>query len=103
MNEETLNAFKEYEELKVKEREVTARLEELKPLIMPHVPEDKELQCDKGYFYLQSRTAYKYSTLVVNMDKELKEMKKMEERTGAAEPVTTPVLYYRSGKPEEKE
>lgn len=103
MNNDQLQAFQEYEELKAKAKEIDTRLEELKPFILPLVPEDKELQGKDGYFYIQKKAKWKYSSDIVSREKDLKKDKEREEANGTAEPTYTPILYYRSGTPPVKE
>lgn len=103
MTNEQQKAFEEYEQLKIEIREREARLEILKPIILPLVPEDKEMLTEKGYFYIQKKSKWKYSKELENKEKDLKKEKKREEAEGIAEVEYTPVLYYKTGIPEEKE
>lgn len=103
LNQETLDAFKQYEELKIQEREIAEKLKELQPKILPFVPEDKELQGDKGYFYIQKRPSWSYTKEVDDLEASLKGLKKQQQADGTAKVEYFPTLYYKTGTPEEKE
>lgn len=95
-------AFEEYAALKEEIRIREARLEELKTIILPLVPDDKEIQLESGYFYVQMKSKWTYTEATQLAEKELKKIKKKEEAHGLAKNTPMRVLYYRSGKIEEK-
>jgi len=99
MNPETIQNFQRYEELKIQVRALEKEIEELAPLIIEHVPEDKELQMDSGYFYIQKRAKYVYSPKVKELETQFKDQKKREEADGTAKASYTPTLYYKTGTP----
>jgi len=104
MDNEQKALFNRYEDIKTEIRKLETEAEEIAPKIISLVPEDKELQGEKGYFYIQKRNKWKYSPALTNAEKKLKEDKKREEADGTAEATATPVLYYKSGTiPEKKE
>ncbi len=89
-----------YEQLKGVVKEAEAELKKLQPLIITFVPEDKELLTDKGYFYIQKRSTWKYSESVEAEEEKLEQMKTDEKAKGIAEASYTNTLYYKSGRPE---
>lgn len=102
MNPEEAKLFAEYEELKILVREAESRMEEIKPQIIDLVPEDKALETEKGYFYIQKKANWKYSPSTAEKEKEVKALKKREEADGTAVNTPSNVLYYKSGKPEDE-
>ncbi len=98
--EETTSAFLEYEELKSKAKFIEKRLKELQPLIMPHIPEGKEIQGKSGKFYIQARTTYKFSANVENAQAKVDELKAEEKAKGIATAQVSETLYYKEESPE---
>lgn len=101
MTPEQIKLFGEYEALKIMIRDAEERLEEIKPQIIDLVPEDKEFETERGYFYIQQKAKWTYSPSTQEMEKAVKEEKKQEEADGTAVKSTSKVLYYKTGKPEE--
>lgn len=97
MKPETVKHLLEYEEIKLSIKEKEARLEELKPLILPEIPADKEIEAKYGSFTLKAKSKWKYSDATTTLEKEVKERKKTEEADGTAEQLPgTPYIEYRS-------
>lgn len=96
-----LALFKEYEELKTRIRSDEERVKELVPLLLPLVPEDKELQGEKGYFYIQKRPEWTFSSEVKSREADVKKLKEEEKARGVAKVSYAPTLYYKSGRPED--
>lgn len=78
-------------------------MKKLQPLILPLVPEDKELLTEKGYFYIQMRPNWTYTEETEMMEERLKSIKKDEVAKGIATAEYSPTLYYKSGRPEPRE
>lgn len=95
MDKEIQGYFREYEELKVLQKETEARLEVLKPKIMPYVPDDKEMAGETGVFYIQYRPRWIYSPAIAAQEAALKESKADEEAKGVARKEQSASLYYR--------
>lgn len=96
---DALALFKEYEELKTRMRADEVRIKELVPLLLPFVPEDKELQGETGYFYIQKRPEWTFSKRVKALEADVKKAKEEEKAKGEAKVSYVPTLYYKSGKP----
>jgi hypothetical protein len=93
----------EYEQLKIKEREIKERLEILHPIVSTFIPEGQNVQMKEGYFYIQMRKTWKFSETATQAKKNLKTMEESEKADGTATAKEEPTLYYRSGTPEEHE
>ena len=99
-------ALLKYAELKIQASKIEAELEFLKPEVLKSVAEirgDSEdpvaLQEFPGYsFTLQNRKTWKYSGIVADLDKRLKERKKTEEANGDATFEEKPQLMFLSPK-----
>lgn len=85
-----------YEELKIQEREIKTKLDELKPDVLALIPEGKKITTDKGEFYIINRKKYTYSAGTQQKEKDLKAVKKDEEREGTAVAEDLQVLTYKS-------
>lgn len=101
MTPDQLSNLQRYENLKIEIREREEEIERLKPLILPLIPEDKELLTEKGYFYIQNRPVWIFTEDVENKEKELKKLKASEKARGIATQEPSPTLYYKSGRPED--
>lgn len=97
---DTIALFKEYEERKTRIRADEERIKELVPILLPFVPEDKELQGEKGYFYIQKRPEWTFSKAVKSLEADVKKTKEQEKAKGVATVEYVPTLYYKSGKPD---
>lgn len=97
---ETLQA---YESLKRQEKSIKQQLEELKPLVLDIVPEDKEIALEFGTIVRSpGRISWKYSTQIKQREEALKEDKKLEEQNGTAKAVYgDPFVTYREKETEE--
>ena len=93
--------LKEYEQWKGVAREAEAKIKELAPQILPLIPEDKEVEGDAGFFYIQKRPKWSYSEGVKTEEESLKKRKAQEEADGTAKVSYTPILYYKSKKDED--
>ena len=98
MNEETKKAFSKYEDLKIQEKEIKTKIDELKPIIINAIPEETEIDGEHGYFSVQPRSKWKHSSALEAKEKSLKEEKKKEIAEGIAIETKTPVLFYRQEK-----
>lgn len=99
MNPDQLSSLQRYETLKLEIKEREEELERLKPVVLPLIPEDKELLTEKGYFYIQNRPTWTFTKSVEDHEKELKKMKAQEKARGIATSVDVPTLYYAVGRP----
>ena len=95
--------FNRYEVLKGTIKEAEDELKKLQPLIIPLVPEDKELLTPNGYFYIQKRSSYKYSEALEAEEEKLEQHKADEKAKGIAEVTFKNTLYYKTGRPEPRE
>lgn len=99
---EIIDKMKRYEDLKIEVKKMTEEIDLLKEEIQPYIPEDKEVQSDRGYFYIQKRPTWKYSPEVDEKEKDLKKLKAHEQAAGIAEVTMVPTLYYKEGAPDEE-
>lgn len=100
---EMVSNLQRYEELKSKVKECEDEIKKLQPIIMSIVPEDKELLTDKGFFYLQKRSTWKFSEAVEAEEEKLEQMKLDEKGKGIAKAEIKNTLYYKTGRPEVRE
>lgn len=97
----TESLFQEYAELKVKEREVEERLNELKPQV---IEEMKGAGLDKqptplGNFTIQMSKKWKFSAEVNEAESRVKKLKEQEKADGIAECTEVPELKFFHAKP----
>ena len=98
MAEDNNAKFLEYEELKIQEKQVAARLKELKEELTPLVSEDEKVNCRYGVIELKSKvfpTSWKYSPETTQMAKDLKEKQAEEVAKGIAVGTPTTYIEYR--------
>ena len=99
MNEDIKNKFFEYEELKIKEKQIKARLEELKVDLIEVIPDDTPIEARHGKFVKKTKMTWVYSPDTIRMEDELKERQKEEKQTGDAEEVVSSVfIEYRENR-----
>ena len=97
MPSEIVDALEEYEELKIKAKEIDKRLEELKEIILPAMPEEP-INGHKGYFEMKKKTTWKYSPELTQEAEELKKKQGDEVAKGIATAKITTFLQYNEGK-----
>lgn len=90
----TEKAFEEYEELKLTEKRVAARLKELQPMLLKAIPEGKEVAGQHGVFAIRNTSTWKYSQAVTAKAEELDKLKDEEKAKGIAEKVEKPTVFY---------
>lgn len=93
MTPEVTKALLEYEQLKLNEKIIEARLEELKPIIMEVVEVGKKYEGQEGSFEVCSKANWKYSPRVVQMKEEVKKFEAEEVAKGIA--VNNPTIYLK--------
>ena len=93
--ESVTNVLLEYESLKLQERAIKDRLEELKPEVQPLIPLDKKVEMKNGEFYITVRKRWTYSSQTIQKEKDLKTVKKDEEREGIAISDDLEILTYK--------
>lgn len=91
MNDEQKQSLLEYEDLKIEEKRIKSRLEELKEIIVPLVPEDEKINGKYGKFELKKRDNWTFSGETQNMEDALKEKKAEEIAKGVA---TSKPIYF---------
>lgn len=97
----TTDQLNQYAELKKQEKELAAKLEELKPIVFKYLVDqglNEETPMElpgQGTFTLGSRRKWVYSKTVEEAEGKLKEMKTDEERTGMAEYTKSDYLIFR--------
>jgi hypothetical protein len=80
--------FHEYEEAKRGIKELEEKLDELKPLIKNHIPDDTEISTGTAIFTMsKGKPRWKYSQTIGEAELELKDKMQEERQTGAAEQV----------------
>ncbi len=96
-----------YAELKVMEKQIKNELEFLAPAILPQVTEFMEANEGalpgvegKGKFSITRKKTWHYSTLVIQNEKDLKELKKEEEANGEATFEEKEILMFTQPKTE---
>ena len=95
------DAALEYEQLKIKSREIEERLKILQPIVLSIVPEGKNVMASEGYFYTQVRNKWKFSQTVEKAEEDVEKLKDQEKADGTAEAIPSLTLYYKTGEPKE--
>lgn len=85
----------EYEELKLEEKALKSRIDELKEDITSQVPEDEKINCRHGVIEMKKRDNWKYSEETTAMASSLKEKQKEEVAKGIAKNSPTYFIEYR--------
>lgn len=91
MNPELSKALIEYEQLKLNEKIIATRIEELKAIVMPLVEEGKKYLGEEGSFEVKSKPVWKFSPRVVQMKEEVKKFEAEEIAKGIA--INNPTIY----------
>lgn len=89
--------YKEYAELKIEEKKIKIRIEELNPQIKKEIIDmglDK-LPTNLGNFNIKKVKRWKYSELIDSLKKQLDESKAQEEANGTATFVEVEQLEFR--------
>lgn len=96
---EVKEALKDYEELKINEKEIKTKLDELKEIILPEVPEGSKIMTENGgSFELKKRDNWKYSDDIQQFEDELKAKKAEAVAKGEAANNPTHYIEYRQPK-----
>lgn len=96
-------AVTEFEELKIKEKELKERISILKGFIEKEVPDDTQISTPRGGKIIwKSRPNYQFSEEVEGKDKALKELKAFEIQEGIAINKPTKFIEYSNKKKNEK-
>jgi len=88
MTQEQKDTLNEYARIKIDAGILDTKVEELKSQVLAIMEESgaEEIElADYGKLSIGSRRTYTYSKFIQDKDKDLKEAKKIEERTGSAE------------------
>lgn len=88
---ETTAALLEYEELKIEEKRVKTRLEELKEIVSQSVPEGEVVNGKQGVFTLKRRDNYTYTPETTQIAEDLKARQEEEVAKGLA--TVTPTFF----------
>jgi hypothetical protein len=85
------NVLKRYVELKAEEKRIAAEIDELKPIIIEHMTDEKidKLPTSLGSFSLSSRGTWKYTAAVTQLQEE-------EKAKGIAKQVFSNSLIFKS-------
>ena len=89
--------YEDYASLKLQEKEIEEKLNELKPLILQEFSDagvDK-LETDFGNFTVTNRKTWKYSPKVDEAEKVVDDLKEVEKADGTATAEEKPVLYFK--------
>lgn len=93
MSPEVTKALSEYEGLKLQEKEIEARLDALKVIIMPEVEVGKKYLGEKGAFEVVTKANWKFSPGLLKMKEDLKQAEADEIARGEA--TNTPTVYLK--------
>lgn len=100
MNEELKNDLLAYEDLKIEEKELKVRIDELKEKILPYIGEDEKINCIKGVIEIKKRDNWTFSPETQNFENQLKDKKADEIARGIATSKPTMFMEYRLTKKE---
>lgn len=97
MNKQLLDDFAE---LKRTEKEITAKVDEMKILVLKELQDNGAEEVDLGTSTISIgvRRTYHYPPQIVKMDEELKLAKKSAEAKGEAEPIENPYAIFKEKK-----
>lgn len=98
MTPEIQTAMLQYEELKISEKEIKDRLDELKEIILPHVEAGKKYAGEHGSFEVKSRATWKFSPELIHEKDIIKEKEADEIARGIAKNNPTVFIEYRMKK-----
>ncbi len=99
MTDNEIALLHEYEDLKLTIKEAEDRLDVLKPLLIPIIPEDKELKTAKGTFTLKSKPKWRYSPDTTALGVHLKEKQEEEIANGTAKEIPgAPFIQFNAKK-----
>lgn len=98
MNDQTKSNFLRYEEIKNEIKSLEEELDTIKPIIIENMQDDDKIEAKNGAFTIQLKKKWKYSTAVINLEADVKDMKKSEEADGTAQFEESRVLFYRANK-----
>lgn len=98
MEEQLKEKFLRYEILKNEIKSLEEELDQIKPIIIENMKDDDKIEAKNGAFTIQLKKKWKYSPAVVNLEADVKEMKKSEEADGTAEFEESRILFYRENK-----
>lgn len=91
MNPEVTKAMLEYEQLKLNEKIIKARCDELMEVILPAVEVGKKYDATEGSFEVKSRANWKFGPRVEQKMEEVKALQEEEKAKGIA--VNNPTVY----------
>lgn len=94
MTDDIKNAFLEYQDLKITIKEAETKIKELQPLLIANLPENEELETEKGIFRMQPKTKWMYTDKVKEIEQQLESQKATEQAEGLAEEIVTYSLYF---------
>jgi len=101
MNEEQKQALLEYEELKLQEKQIKSRLDELKPFILEVVPEATKVNATEGFFERKKRDNWTFGPDIQAHEQSLKDEKAAAIAKGEATNNPTYYIEYRQVKPKQ--
>lgn len=89
----------EYEELQRDIKELEEKRDAIKPKLLELMPDDAKIDTGIGILTKSARIKWRYSYQTACLEEEVKQKKKEEEQTGAAEAVRgEPFLVYKAKK-----
>lgn len=93
-----IEKIKEYESIKLQIKELETKAKELEPIVTEALEsiEEDQIETDKGKFYFTNRKSWTYTKAVSEKEKEVKDLKKFEEESGAATCEEKKSLTYRA-------
>jgi len=98
MNEEQKQVLLEYEELKLQEKQIKSRLDELKPVVLEVVPEETKVNVTDGYFERKKRDNWTFGPDIQTHEQSLKDEKAAAIAKGEATNNPTFYIEYRQNK-----
>ena len=98
MEQETIQKFKDYEGLKIQEKEIKTQIDELKGELVQHIELDQVINGEQGVFTLKHKPMYTYSTSTTALAKSLKEVQKDEVAKGISKDNGPDFIQYNVNK-----
>ena len=91
--------FTQYEEIQMAIKELEQQRDQLKPLLVEHIPEDSVVKTDNGSFTIKRRNKWTYSSPLQELEADLKDKQKEERQSGIATEVPgEPYVEWRQNK-----
>lgn len=98
LTQEQKSAFLQYEEYKIQAKDLDAKMDALKPIMLPAIELGQKLPGEYGTFELNERATWKYSPDTTKAQEEVDALKAEEVAKGIATKKATQFIKYTTNK-----